>query len=125
MRQLVLSVGLMTLVAGCAGNYLVPLNGQSDAQRRADGKECQQLAVASAHDARERMLESIRRANEKKTTGERTGEIVGTVALALVVPFYAQPTPPAEEVYWAAFHETYTSCYESRGYRYATPEDYK
>jgi len=70
-------------------------------------------------------VESIRRANEKKTTGERTGEIVGTVALSLVVPLYAQPTPPAEEVYWAAFRETYTSCYESRGYRHATPEDYK
>lgn len=124
MKPLTLALTVLSRSVSCPGSYLVPLNGQPDSQRRADGKECQQLAAEAGNDARIRMQESIRRANERKTTAERAGEIAGTVALALVVPLFAQPAPPPEEVYWAAYSETYKTCYESRGYRYATPDDY-
>jgi hypothetical protein len=93
MRPLTLALAALLLTANCAGSYLVPLNGQSDPQCRADGKECRQHAVAAGNDARTRMQESICRANDRKTTDERAGELAGTVALALVVPSFLQPAP--------------------------------
>ena len=78
MRFLMIVVGVVMLTAGCAstGYYLVPLQGQSDAQRRQDGRECEALAnqaEAANHEAGCRRGECSLRARRWCGADLRTG----------------------------------------------------
>ena len=116
--QVVLST-LATLLAlgGCAGSYLVPLKGQTDAQRRQDGKECAEIGKDAGKAAKAQAIE----ARQARPTGEKLAE----AAAILFVPLYNYRMTDPEQAYWAAWQTAYADCYQSRGYRRAQESDYK
>lgn len=105
------------LLTGCAGSYLVPLNGQTDVQRKQDARECTDIAKVAGKAAQAQALE----ARKARPTGEKLAE----VATILFVPLYNYQMTDPEKAYWAAWQASYKDCYESRGYRYAVESDYK